>query len=186
MKCTSCGNDIPDGYWRCPTCYYSDTQSNHVERIKKYNVAYLIIICLVTAGIFVPIWFLKNVQAINSLKSNIKINYNTFLILLIMTIISKAFLIASFVYDSMGINDTMMMLEIVSETLDLVIGIMIIIQAFKVKAIISDHFITYLDHDDKLSILATFFFTIFYLQYKINRFVTEYSCLLDNKLRVIK
>jgi len=49
-------------------------------------------------------------------------------------------------------------------------GILLLVQCFKVRLIFNEHFNVYLKRDISFSKAATFFFQLFYLQYKINRF----------------
>jgi len=52
---------------------------------------------------------------------------------------------------------------------DGIIGIILIVQGFKVRRIFINHFNSQLQGEISFSGVATFFFHIYYLQYKINR-----------------
>jgi hypothetical protein len=60
--------------------------------------------------------------------------------------------------------------DVIDSLLSLVVEITLLLQCFKVRRIFRSHFNEHLGGDIPFSGLATFFFQIFYLQYKINRF----------------
>ena len=74
------------------------------------------------------------------------------------------------VVEELGELDTARELDAFASILNLVAGIALLFECFKVKRIFNDHFNDYLKRDISFSGLATFFFQIYYLQYKINRF----------------
>ena len=73
-------------------------------------------------------------------------------------------------FSSPQLMDYVDMLELIDNFVSLAVGIIILIQCFKVRRIFIDHFKNMPERKMKLSGLATFFFQIHYLQYKINRF----------------
>jgi hypothetical protein len=60
--------------------------------------------------------------------------------------------------------------ELIDNLISLTAGIVLLIQCFKVRRIFQQHFNDHLGRNISFSGVATFFFQIFYLQYKVNRF----------------
>jgi len=84
--------------------------------------------------------------------------------------IALLFAFISGVIEAVGDMNTAGGLGVLSSILDLVAGITLLVQSFKVRRIFNDHFNVYLKRNIPFSGVATFFFQIYYLQYKINRF----------------
>jgi GYF domain 2/Domain of unknown function (DUF4234) len=124
------------------------------QKLKKTNVLLMIFLTIITAGIYQAIWFLRRRDAINSLQSKEKLNTGVFVFVIVLYSISLGLLLA----------------DVNAHLLDCIAGITLLVQCFKTRRILNEHFNTYLKRDMSFSGIATFFFTIFYLQYKINRF----------------
>jgi len=165
MYCSKCGHRADEGVRFCPSCGegmmppsggspgpatagdISDAQ------LEKYNVWLLILVTIVTLGIYTPVWFLTQRRALNDLRADEKLTAGVFLLILVFYCLSGA-------ADS---SDWTGVMGGVSGAIGLVGWILSLIQAFKARRIISSHWAV------PLSGVATFFFQHLYLQWKINR-----------------
>ncbi|PYV11776.1 MAG: hypothetical protein DMG23_03280, partial [Acidobacteria bacterium] len=139
-------------------------------QLEETRVWVVIFLSILTFGLYFPIWFLTRREAINQLKSRQKIGWGMLAFLLLLQIADVVALIVS---ARAGLS--------MEEPDVFAFGawIVILIQSFKVRQILLDHFSAQesgpfsgtisLQRDVSLSGVATFFFHIFYLQYKINR-----------------
>lgn len=134
------------------------------------SVALLILLVLITFGIYYPIWFLKRLNAINNLQSKEKLGPGVFIFAIVGVSIV---LLLGFISGSMeraGEIDTAGGLDAFRSMLNLGVAIALLVQSFKVRRILHEHFNVHLQRGISFSWAAIFFFHIFYLQHKINRF----------------
>ena len=122
----------------------------------KINVFLMIILTLVTLAIYIPIWFLRRKSWLNHLSATEKLGSKAAIFVLVIFCISALFL-------------TVGGLEVIDSLINIVGGITILILAFKVRRILHKHFNVKHSLKVRFSGVFTFLFTIFYLQYKINR-----------------
>ena len=135
-----------------------------VTQLQKKNVLLMILLAIITYGIYIPFWFLNSKGAFNNLNSKEKISNGPIIFVLVIYIISAILLIPSILFMETEIG---VMIGGIDSVINLVGGIAILIMSFKVRRIMNEHFKT------NLSGVATFFFSFFYLQYKINRFLEQ-------------
>jgi len=135
----------------------------------------MIVLFIVTFGLYYPIWFLRRRVALNRLDSPRKLRLWPFLVYL--AFFSFEFVVA-FVTGltpderPLGAGSSALF-----DVMQLAIGILMIVQCFTIKDILEDHLVVPEDYDSglfsakpiKLSGLKTFFLQIFYLQWVINR-----------------
>jgi len=129
-------------------------------QLQKENIIILILLTFLTFSWYIPAWLWRQREAINNLKSETKIKNGIFLVLLVLFFISVLLII---IYPEEGF------INVVSRIYGLVFAIIILIISFEIRKIFNDHFSKYLGLNVNFSGILTFFFTIFYLQYKINR-----------------
>lgn len=123
----------------------------------------MLLFSFVTHGIYVPFWFSNRKDSFNSLNSHEKISSIPIVALLIASIISAISDIFHIRPVGFMATPAEMQINIIYALLNGFIAVIILIQSFKIRRILNMHY------DIELSAVATFFFTIFYLQYKINR-----------------
>ncbi|MCI5138607.1 MAG: DUF4234 domain-containing protein [Candidatus Electrothrix sp. AR1] len=147
------------------------------QDIKNTPVILTVFFTVITAGIYYPCWFLTRRNQINKLHSREKLSKGFFILGIVIYSISLLLACGSGVFEGIQeANGTAEFLKIaegldsVDKFLTLFISIIMIMQSFKVKRIFQDHFDDYLRRNVSFSGLATFFFGIYYLQYKINKF----------------
>jgi hypothetical protein len=128
------------------------------------SVPLLILLTVVTFGIYIPIWFLKRRKAVNNLQSKKKLGCTLF----IFTIVVQCTALLYFFISLTG--ELPEMSQDTRRGIDALITIPLLLQSFKVRRIFHDHFSVYFKGGPHLSGLATWFLQIFYLQHKINKF----------------
>jgi len=131
-------------------------------QLQKKNVLLVILCVLITYGIYIPVWFLNRKDTFNDLNSKEKLSNGPIIFLLIIFILSAIMLIPSILFIE---TEPGIMIDALNRIITLVGGIIILVLSFKVRKILSEHYKT------NLLGVTTFFFTLFYLQYKINQFL---------------
>lgn len=142
---------------------------------KKISVLLVLVLTIITFGIYYPVWFLKRRDALNNFKSEVTLNKGVFIGLIVISVISLLLAFVSGFAEGMyeeGLlaSNISPILDAFGNVLDLVYVIIMIIECFKVRRIFAEHFNDYLNIEIPFSKVATFFFGVLYLQYKINRF----------------
>ncbi|MEO7191929.1 MAG: DUF4234 domain-containing protein [Vicinamibacterales bacterium] len=146
----------------------------------KYRSLWLMIVFLfISFGLYYLIWFFRRRPGLNRLNSPRKLPVWPLLL-------TAAFLGAQFVLGvvagSQAVPDVIGPVGSgVMTVVQLVAGIAMIIQCFRIRDIIQDHATPPPDPDQRfvdhvqLSGMMTFFFSIFYLQWAINKYVVAGS-----------
>jgi len=145
--------------------------------LRKTPVLLTILLTFITLGVYYPCWFLSRLDAINSLLSREKLGRGVFVFAVLLAGISILLNAGAGVLEGLGEGsrnpDLIGMvgsLVAFDRFISLTAGVLLLIQSFKVKRIFQQHFNEHLNQNVAFSSLATFFFQIYYLQYKINRF----------------
>ena len=141
------------------------------------------LLTLLTAGLYAPIWFLIRRRALNSLRSREKLR-------VLPVAAALAGLVTSLCLSILGrsrwgswiASDNT--LVVLARGISLVAGLTLIVQCFKVRRILLDHLAPRqeamfstgirMQHEELFSRMGTFFFGIFYLQYKINSMLDRF------------
>jgi cellobiose-specific phosphotransferase system component IIC len=146
--------------------------------LKKRRVVVMIFLLFVTIGIYYPVWFFRRRAGLNRLDSPRKLA-------LWPLVLFASFFALQVVLGFVAGEQTAAQafggeMELVLSVLQLAIGILMIVQCFAVKDIIEDHAQGPEGEERglfrpqvKLSGLMTFFFSIFYLQWAINKYVVD-------------
>jgi predicted Zn finger-like uncharacterized protein len=139
--------------------------SRATPELKKTSVILMLFLTAITLGIYYPIWCLKRKKEINNLQSKEKLGSGVFVFAIVaysLTLLSG--LISGFLEGLTGGRSAFQnFLDLAFNILNLVVGISLLVRCFKIRRILQEHF------NKSLSAVATFFFQIYYLQYKINR-----------------
>lgn len=137
------------------------------EPLRRFSVIAVVILSLVTAGIYIPIWFLQYRRGLNALDSARKLGVVGPITLLVLQL---AFI---------GVPENTTPHTI----LRLAVLVMVGVLTFRVRFILIDHMTQKiaavipvsgsLQSSATPSALLTLFFSIAYLQHRINRFIDE-------------
>ncbi|MBI5598930.1 MAG: DUF4234 domain-containing protein [Deltaproteobacteria bacterium] len=139
------------------------------EGLEKMDVVKLVFLTIITGGIYSAVWFVKRLNAINGMASPLKLSQGVFGFIIAGCIANWAMVLFLIFSDGLAAPETMSNISRISDVLGFLIEITLLLQVFKVRRIFMDHFIENMKRDVKFSWLWTFLFSIFYLQYRINR-----------------
>lgn len=137
----------------------------------------MIVLTVLTLGLYYPVWFLRRRAALNRLESPRKLQLWPFLIFLAFWLLQFIIVIASgpeSPEQTIGAGASLLL-----RLSRLAVGILMVAQCFFIKDILEDHLAGPEDNVSSsillgtvnLSGLMTFFFQIFYLQHVINRHI---------------
>ncbi len=153
-----------------------NTTRNNFKDFKKANIALMVLLTFVTFNIYNSYWYLSRKSDINKLSSKNKISSGFFILAIVLQSISLLISLLAGVLE--GIGEAINHYAIISmseqlKSFNIPITIVIIVfftfAAFKVKSIFQDHLSAITGSPYPFSAVATFFFQIWYLQYKINK-----------------
>jgi hypothetical protein len=143
--------------------------------LKRRNLILMIILAFATFGVYYPLWYLRRRSGLNRLDSPRKLALWPFVLF------SASFVLAfgvAVIRGSLGDEALGAGLVLPVQLFQLAVAILMILQSFKIRDIIQDHATPadtsgpFVQHV-QLSGLMTFFFSIFYLQWAINRYVVQ-------------
>ena len=145
-----------------------------VPILKQRRIVTMLLFTLVTLGFYYPLWFLRRRAAFNHLDSSRKLPLWPFVVFFAYFVMN---LVIGFISGLAPGTITGPNVAIVLVVLRLSVGIMMLIQCFRIKDILEDHLTVREDgtmpsifvEQVRLSGLMTFFFSILYLQWVINR-----------------
>ncbi len=150
-------------------------------KFEKTSVVVVILLSFLTGGIYLPIWFLRRREAINRLRSPEGIGWAAPFAATVAFSLGLCAAFASGFAGAMGLREAVGELFASGRVLAMVGAVLILFECFRVRRILLDHLHTQssglfassvaLERDTSFSGVATFFFGIYYLQYKINRFL---------------
>jgi hypothetical protein len=126
---------------------------------KRVSVIVMLLLRVITFGVYYSLWLLLRADSFNRLNSKTKLKPGVFVFILIVEALSVIFVIIGASVGSSVLGFAQ---------LCIIVGFIVIeVQCFKMRRILSEHF------GARLSGAGTFFFTIYYLQFKINRFFPQ-------------
>lgn len=144
---------------------------------KRRSVVLMILLMVISFGLYVPVWFLRRRDVFNQLDSPRKLQAWPFVALLVAMILNLALNVVIGITGPQVIPSAVMLLVLVVR---MALGIWLIVQSFKTRDILEDHLAGPSDGSPsmftervKLSGLMTFFFQTLYLQYIINRYLAK-------------
>jgi len=179
-KCPFCAQEVKKDAVKCKRCH-GDISIVAIDKavqngktpsgpdFKKTSVLFVIVMSIITHGIYCPMWFLTRRNTINCLQFKKKLNTKPFYFAILICATSLLLSIFSGVNEWRGKMDTAIFLYDFSESLDLFVWIILLFQSLKVRRILHKHFKDHLEMNLRFSWLVTFFLQIIYLQYKMNR-----------------
>lgn len=139
--------------------------------LKHRSVIAMILFTIISLGLYFLIWWFRRRPGLNRLNSPVKIPLWPLLLVIVMYGVQ---FVVAFLQESVGVDPAV---ELFASIFQIGVGITMIVQAFRAKNIIEDHAAP-ASHEGPmfgtpvhLSGIMTFFFSIFYLQWAINRYV---------------
>ena len=148
----------------------------HRTALRQRSVIVMILLTIVTLGVYYPMWFLRRRAAFNQLDSPRKLHVWPFAVALAFAAVRFVVAITS------GPRAPEASVDFLLSVAQLAVAILIVVQCFFIKTILEDHLVApgsdrighFSDNSAELSGLMTVFFSIYYLQHVINtRVVTQ-------------
>lgn len=130
--------------------------------LKKISVLSQFILTLLTAGFYVPLWFMTSKRSLEEMHSEIELNFNIILMAVVYFGMRYLVFLALLTKKNLGIS---LVLEIIgNDPIGFIFVFLLAIQALKIRQMLLGRF-------EKLTIswIFTLLFGVFYLQYKINK-----------------
>jgi hypothetical protein len=168
-----------------PSGVPADSPAPAGPQLEKANVAWLVVLTILTLGLYYPLWFVRRRSGINGLRSGEKLGLAIFLVVFVVWLTDLALNFGKDYLNLLGLHSSLRWLDGFDGVVTLAVGVLMLIQAFKVGRILEAHIAESaagvfansisLAQGASLSRVATFFFGIFYLQYKINEMVETWT-----------
>jgi hypothetical protein len=153
-------NDASDDQPYAPPTHAGDAVAP--TELKKTPVLVVLLFTVITLGLYFPIWFLRRRKALNHLAPEDD-NVNVVVFGLAgLFVLAFCFGLYQGLQSGMGAIPTRNA-QLTTRIVDLVSRLFVIVASFRVKTILEGHY------PERLSAVWTFFLSIFYLQYRINR-----------------
>jgi hypothetical protein len=149
----------------------------HSHGLKRRSVIVMILFTLATFGLYYFVWWFRRRPGLNRLNSSRKLALWPLLLMAAVNAIQIVIgLVAGEtpVAELIGPSSAMLLTAI-----QFAVGILMIVQSFRIKDMIEDHATpetesgSMFSEQVQLSGLMTFFFSIFYLQWAINRYIVD-------------
>ena len=156
-----------------PKAPVADPEPN-THGLKRRSVLVMVVFTIITFGLYYLAWWFRRRRGLNRLNSEAKLPLWPLLLMLALYV-SQFFLgLFADVGDNQVVREQV---EVFGVIFQLLVGIVMLVMTFRVKNMIEDHAepdadsgAMFVEHV-KLSGLMTFFFSIYYLQWAINRHV---------------
>jgi|SRR4051812_34015985 len=164
---------IEPGPYAPPKSNVADPTDSH--GLKQRRVLVMIVFFIITFGIYYPVWWFRRRPGLNRLNSPKKLAL--WPLLLMAAMFAMQFVLA-FAAGGAPLVEVIGTGGVLAESLfRLAVGVLMLMQAFRIKDIIEDHATPDTEPGGMfaervtLSGVMTFFLSIFYLQWAINRYV---------------
>ncbi|MEE9613583.1 MAG: DUF4234 domain-containing protein [Thermodesulfobacteriota bacterium] len=171
--CSLCGNELPHGAHGArgerAASEGGEGGDGGIAALGEMAVVQLVFFSLFTFGIYSAVWFLKRLEAINNLRSEVKIGEEPFGFIIAGSIVNIGLVLfvaaSGEPAESLSTENILM----ASDLLGIAVQVTMIVQCFKLRSALVDH----TGGELHISWVWTILFTVFYLQHKINRLMEQ-------------
>src|SRR5688572_16949810 len=157
-----------------PRAPVADPEPN-THGLKRRSVLVMVVFTIITFGLYYLAWWFRRRGGLNRLSSAAKLPLWPLLLMLALYLVQFFLGLSEDVgADDQAVRERVAMFGLIFQ---LVVAIVMLVMTFRVKDMIEDHATPDVDSGTmfvehvKLSGLMTFFFSIYYLQWAINRYV---------------
>ncbi len=169
LHCTKCGSFNNSWARACTSCGEETGLKMQSFTLDKMPVVKLIVLTVITGGVYTAYWFIKRLEIFNSFRSEHKFGQGIFGFIIAGCIVNIT-IVFYLAFAGAGLDQTFTLrLLNTSNILGFAVNIVVLIQTFKLRRVLIDHYVGHLGREVELSWILTFLFQIFYLQFKINR-----------------
>lgn len=143
--------------------------SSAPEGLKRRNVALMIVLVLVTFGLYYPIWILRTRRGLNNLNARGEVGATASVALLALYLVWAALDLGSAVLRMSGnAEQPWAALKLMATITSLPASILWLVLIFRVRYMLEEHLVRMTSDSFHLSGILTFALSIFYLQHVIN------------------
>ncbi|MBN1544472.1 DUF4234 domain-containing protein [Candidatus Woesearchaeota archaeon] len=140
------------------------------EGIKKRRVILILTLSIVTFGIYAAIWFMRVKKSIDALGTEKKLKMWMTVTFLVAVLLDMALLAYTVITPPFLISESVILLRHVL----LVVNVAMVLNlSLQTEKALDEYFNRTQNRNIKMSLVPTFFFTLLYLQHKINQFVSS-------------
>lgn len=166
MNCPNCHKENKDTGINCTECgttLVHPAIESPPSPLKEYkmNVLLLVLLVLITFGVYAAVWYIKRLKAFNSLESKIKLQLPIFVVVAVFYAFDYMMLL---LYPGGELSGNLRL-----RIIEMGFSFILLLQSFRVRAMLIDHYNVNLKKNIYFSWLYTMLFTQFYLQHKINQ-----------------
>ena len=161
-----------------PRAPVADLEPN-THGLRRRSVLAMVVLTIITFGLYYLAWWFRRRRGLNRLNSDAKLPLWPLLLMLALYVVQFFLGLTEDVgADDQAVRERVAMFSLIFQ---LVVAIVMLVMTFRVKDMIEDHATPDLDSGPmfveqvKLSGLMTFFFSIYYLQWAINRYIVGRS-----------
>jgi hypothetical protein len=147
--------------------------------LERQNPWLTFFLTVITLGLYVPIWFLIQRKALNSLNEHQQLNITQLIVLLVLYSLDTIGFILIDLGEFFGVSqDASSTYNVTSSLLSWVQWVWVVILSFKVQDMLKD-FVGTRYYKVGFVGFYTFFLSIYYLQYKVNQILEEEEHYVD-------
>ena len=156
-----------------PKAHVADLEPS-THGLKRRSVVVMVVFTIITLGLYYLAWWFRRRPGLNRLNSNAKLPMWPLLLMVALFFVQFFVGLAEGAASGEGVGQGA---DAVAVIFQLLVAIVMLVMTFRVKDMIEDHAAPHADSGPmfvnhvKLSGLMTFFFSIYYLQWAINRYV---------------
>lgn len=130
--------------------------------LPRVNIVLMVVLTLATLGLYLPVWYLRRVHALNALRSPVKVGPVLPALVLVLYIPRIGPGLFHSIFVALGASSVTALASGTATFLGFVQGVLMLVLAFQVKEILEDHL--------RISLTGvwTFLFNAYYLQSTVN------------------
>ncbi len=147
--------------------------------VRRQSIWVIVLLEIVTVGVYGPYWFLSRRSGFHSLSSEQRLPEVALSLVLVAAIVSAVLTVVLFFLSDLS---SIVAIFQVVQVLDLAIGVSLLFFAFRVRGILQDHLAGQGVGEAGISGFWTFFLNLVYLQYKINH-IPQQLAEVDESIR---
>ncbi len=148
----------------------TDDRFGNIAVFSRFNTVYTIILAFLTLGLYFPYWLYTRTLKLNAIvKRQTSLVFMRIAVLLYVA--TYALYFAQGYFEAVGDEQGLLQyIEITTNSMDLISNLLLVIWVYKFRNRLNE---TFGGPEFRMGLVLPFFFSIFYLQYKINELIDE-------------
>jgi hypothetical protein len=145
-----------------------DAASSAPEGLKRRSVVLMIVLVIVTLGLYYPIWILRTRRGLNNLNASGTVGATASVVLLALYLVWVPLQFGTAVLQMSGNAEQLRAVKTMETVLCLATSILQLFLTFRIKHMLEEHLLRMTCESSQLSAILTSTLSIFYLQRVIN------------------